>query len=168
MTATYDTHAIAGDYDADVNPQTVVPAGRHHQRKPAVPVRETAPPAVAPTTTVAPAAANQPKHRHRRRTAPPGETTVVVDIPIPDYPPLPEGPAPEDTGPPEPQDPDPEPADPPILDIPDFTPPEVSKPTRIANLNPQRDQQEPTLDSRFESIEPKKKPANKRMNPIGP
>lgn len=165
---------VASPHHAEV----IGPNGLAPSPKAAVPVQETAPAAVAPTTTVAPAIANQPSTAAVATppVATPGETTVIVDIPIPDSPPLPKGPAPEDAEPP--QDPDP---DPPVLHIPNFNPPEVSKPqtdpdlptllpkpTRIANLNPQLEPHEPTLDSRFEPIGPKKKPTNKRMNPIGP
>jgi hypothetical protein len=51
-----------------------------------------------------------------------GDTTVVVDIPIPDDPPLPEKPA-DDADDPEPPDPDP-----PVLDDPTFTLPEPPEP----------------------------------------
>ena len=47
-----------------------------------------------------------------------GDTTVVVNIPIPDYPPLP----------PKPEDPDPEPPKPPVLDDPSIKQPEPPKP----------------------------------------
>jgi hypothetical protein len=106
----------------------VGPSGLAPSSKAAVPVQETAPVYVAPTSTVAPAPTNQPNTAAVATppVAPPGEATVAVDIPIPDYSPLPE--------PPKPQDPDPAPPKPPVLEIPTFEPPEVSKPETTRGL----------------------------------
>jgi hypothetical protein len=60
--------------------------------------------------------------------APKGDTTIVVDVPIPDFPPLPEKPGQQDPEPPKPEDPDPEPPEPPALDDPNFKQPELPKP----------------------------------------
>ena len=56
-----------------------------------------------------------------------GDTTVVVDVPIPDYPPLPDKPDQQEPEPPEPQDPDPEPPkpEPPVLGDPNFKVPDL-------------------------------------------
>jgi hypothetical protein len=67
-------------------------------------------PRVSPSTTVVTTPSPLP--------APKGDTTVVIDIPIPSYPPLP----------PKPEDPDPEPPKPPVLDIPNFKLPDPESP----------------------------------------
>jgi hypothetical protein len=112
--------------------EVVGPSGLAPSSKAAVPVQETAPVYVAPTSTVAPAPTNQPNTAAVATppVAPPGEATVAVDIPIPDYSPLPE--------PPKPQDPDPAPPKPPVLEIPTFEPPEVSKPETTRGLTTPR------------------------------
>jgi hypothetical protein len=169
----------------DISPhhvEVVSPSSLAPTPKAAVPVQEMAPVAVAPTSTVAPPTANQPSTAAVAAppVAPPGETTAVVDIPIPVYAPLPQGSAQQEPEPPQSPDPDPEPPKPPVLDIPNFKPPEVSKPqteqdlptllpkpSRTAILKPQLDPQEPQLDSRFGPIGPKKKPTTKRTTLAG-
>lgn len=97
-----------------VGPGTAAPTP-----KPVVSEQSTAPTAVIPAPRVQPPTADV-------ATPPPaskGDTTVVVDVPIPDYPPLPEKPGQQD-----PEDPDPEPPKPPVLDDPNFKQPELPEP----------------------------------------
>jgi hypothetical protein len=81
---------------------------------PVVPQPRTAP---APTVAVAPSGPASPDVG-KPPVGAEGDTTVVVDIPIPDFPPLPEKPDQQDPEPPKPEDPDPEPPkpEPPVLD----------------------------------------------------
>jgi hypothetical protein len=102
-----------------IGPSTAAPAP-----KPVVSEQSTAPTVVIPAPRVAPTTADI-------ATPPPaakGDTTVVVDVPIPDYPPLPEKPGQQDPEPPKPEDPDPEPPKPPVADDPNFKQPEPPKP----------------------------------------
>jgi hypothetical protein len=107
----------------------VTPTDQSPSPKPVISEQETVP------VTIVPAPA------HRSTAADPGtppvgaprvgthgDTTVVVDIPIPDFPPLPEKPGESDPQPPAPEDPDPEPPKPPVIEDPNFKQPEPPKP----------------------------------------
>jgi hypothetical protein len=99
-----------------IGPSTAAPTP-----KPVVVEHDTAPNTATPAPRSAP--------RTAAVTTPPapsqGNTTVVIDVPIPTYPPLPEKPGQQDPEPPKPEDPDPEP---PVLDDPNFKQPEPPKP----------------------------------------
>jgi hypothetical protein len=94
--------------------------------KPVVSEQSTAPTAVTPAP--APRLSPSPTDFATPPPASHGDTTVVVDVPIPAYPPLPEKPGQQDPEPPKPEDPDPEPPKPPVLDTPNFKLPEPPKP----------------------------------------
>ncbi len=112
---------------AGTSPQHAVvvsESGQAPPPKPVEPARAPAPAAVAPTpAAVAPTPAKGPSTPGVG--TPPthlGDNTVVVDIPIPDYPPLPE--MPEDDA----EEPEPPAPDPPVLDDPAFELPELPEP----------------------------------------
>jgi hypothetical protein len=100
-----------------VGPSSAAPA---LAPKPVVSVEQSAPVRVAPAPQAAPTPQNAPSAAPVATPPVPtsGDTSVVVDIPLPDYPPLP----------PKPEDPDPEPPKPPVPDDLDFKAPEPPKP----------------------------------------
>jgi hypothetical protein len=116
--------APAPQHAVVVSSSTAGPAPKH-----VVAEQSTAPTAVAPAPRSGPSVAASPTPPAAQPpvaippistppVASPGDTTVVVNIPIPDYPPLP----------PKPEDPDPEPPKPPVLDDPSIKQPEPPKP----------------------------------------